>query len=170
MESYSRAFPGRERDPGGGRGTGSRPGVPTWTKLILLIARAGVEGPGSSCVCPLAPSCPLAGPPGCTVQNAGWFLEAPGHVPGGGVFLRRPMAPPALPLTATGWQQRSPRQWLSPWPASWPVGRWAGLQGSGARGWVGRGRPWSPSVAAMVSPIRLNHFSAFRASEPLSPS
>lgn len=138
-----------EKGPPGGRGTGSGLGVPTWTELILLIAWTG-RAQRKQLRVPLGPQLPSGWASGAR-QDAGWFQEAPGHLPCSWVFLRRPMAPPALPLTATGWQQRSPWQWLSPWPVWWPVGKPAG---SGARGWVGVGRPWGPSVAAMVSPIK----------------
>lgn len=66
VDSYSGGFPGRERALREAGRTGSGLGVPTWTKLILLIAWTGARAQGSSCVCLLAPSCPLAGPPGCT--------------------------------------------------------------------------------------------------------
>ena len=81
MESYNRAFPGRERDPRGGRGTGSGPGVPTWTKLILLIAWAGARGPGpgKQLRVPLGSQLPSGWASGVHGPGCRLFLEAAGH-------------------------------------------------------------------------------------------
>ena len=125
------ASQGEKKTPGR-QGDGFWAGCPHMDKTHSPDSVDRGRGPGKQLRMPLGPQLPSGWASRVHVQDAGWLQEAPGHSPCGWVFLRRPMAPPALPLTATGWQQRSPRRWLSPWPAWWPVGRPA--------------RVWSPGV------------------------
>ena len=159
-------LPRERKRPLGGGGMGSGPGVPTWTKLILLIVWTGA-GPREAAAC--APWPPAALWLGLQSARPGCRL-----VPGGPWSLTLRLGFPAVAYGSTWAAPDS--HWVAAKIAPAVAEPLAGLLAGGqARtglepGVGGCGQTLGPKCGSDGAPVRPTHFSALRAPGPLPPS